>query len=113
MGLVGDPSHRHAAVEINRSPFGLGGEGAQALLPAHRTDAIAGQVGKPIVAARIRFVATIAHVVAVDEALQPAVRLTFALGLRGVAERLVTVGARCALVRPATPGTPAPHLWRR
>ena len=38
---------------------------------------------------------------------------TLALGLIEVAERLVTVGARSALVRPATPGTPAPRPWRR
>ena len=111
--LVGDPSHRQAAVETNRSPFGLAGEGAEALPPAHRTDAIAGQVGKPIVGARMGLAAMVARVVAVDEALQPAVRLGFALGLIEVAERLVTVGARSALVRAATPGTPAPRPWRR
>lgn len=61
----------------------------------------------------MRLVALIARVLAVDEALQPAVRLGFALGLIEVAERRVTVGARSALVRPATPGTPALRPWRR
>ena len=89
--FVGDPGDRNPAVNADEASFGLAREGAEAFPCTHRPHAVIGEIGEPVLSARMLLRAVVFGVVIIDEPSQPAVCLGLALRLVEVVQGFVRV----------------------